>query len=143
MEDRIQEGFAITEFRVLPGASGPVALLSSSTPPLYGLPSIPTCVRGCNCSTTSAFTGNNLIVTPPNDIYDSQSCDDTNEDEDVCSLPTQMSALSMSDPTDSETMYSISFRISGSTWEERFQTALKGCRKLLTTTNSIPVDLVF
>jgi hypothetical protein len=69
-EDSIQEGFAITEFRVLPGASGPVALLSSSTPPLYGLPSIPPSVCGCNCSTTSAFTGNNLFVTP-NDLFDS------------------------------------------------------------------------
>jgi hypothetical protein len=136
------EGIFITGMKILPGASGPIVPLALTTPRLYGLPTVPPSANGCNC--TSFLPSNKLLVTPPSaSVKTVDDCDCDNNDTSDDGLHTQMSALSMSDPTDSETMFTISFRISGSTWEERFQTALKGCRKLLTTANSLPVDLVF
>ena len=130
-------GVLVSSFVVLPGAGGLVFPVNATCKDLYGFPVVPVAATaGCNCASTSA--SNKLIVSL---CESKQSACDVSTEESGGGAESEGQTVVDSLITVVDTVHTLSFVISGSTWEQRYQTALHDCKRNLTSKIPVVLDL--
>ena len=129
-------GIMVSTFMCLPGAGGRIVSIGATPEDKHGLPAVlPS--ASCNCSKENNSPCCRLMVTAPSDDNSHQSetvLDDSKDSGDESALQSQTKALSMSD-----TFYTISFQISGSTWDNVYQMGLRECKKQLASNTCVKI----
>ena len=117
-------GVVVSSFKVLPGVGGPTYPVGVPDEELPGLPAVPPSVKGCNCDTRNSKNVNSVFVKSPND---EEQHAEVQEHDASDSVAEEVCGLNIGETI----CHTISFIISGSTWEDCYQAGLKRCQKLL------------